>query len=252
MKQSLLSLLLCVVMCLCISQKIVANSRALNNCINAELPDDYQYQKQEKNCGVYYSPDQQTMLIVRFYKFAELPSGWDNPKKFDKNVLHLDTLKCLSDSHSYFWQLNKSFCTRSYASSDGVIYSDTRCIYPSLLINTIFIDYTGKRRDVFNTYISSMTSRETIFGQLIRVISDSYWFWLVLLVFVSMYGAVQHSDNATVVSYLKSALWAALAVGGLLFILMYGQWAAICIFMIAAFAVCFIASLLGVYWTVDD
>ena len=252
MKQSFFSVLLCVLMCFCGTQKTVANSRALHPCINTELPDDYLYQKKDKNYDIYYSPYQKTLFLIRYYKFSELPSGWSNPKKFDKNVLHLDTLECLSDSHSYFWQLNKSFCTRSYASPDGVIYSDTRCIYPSLLINTLFIDYTGQRSDVFDTYISSMTSHENIIDQLIRVVTNSYWFWIVLLIFVSIYGAVQHSDNATTSSYLKSALWASLAVGALLFILMYGQWAAIGIFMIAAFMVSFLASLTGVHLTMDD
>lgn len=239
-------------LCLIGVQTLSANVRSLSPVLSAEIPDDYKQQNLEKNRLVYFSPDRKTKLYVTKYMFSDLPSGWENAKKYDKNMLHLDTLKRLSDKHSYFWELNKSFRTCSYAFHNGdVITSDTRCIYPSLLINTIFVDETGKRGEVFDTYLATMTSTETLWDQLTRVVKSSRWFWIILAILVSIIGAVNHTDLTSILKYLKLAFFVSLIVGAFLCLLLWGEWALICLFMILTFLLTFFTAWFGFHLELD-
>ena len=228
-----------------------ADIQPLSPVLSAEIPNDYTLKNLERNKMVYYSPDRKTMIYITKYVFSNLPSGWSDVKKYDKNLLHYDSLECISDKHSYFWQLNKDFCTRTYAVPAGTLVSDTRCIYPNLLINTVFVDYTGHRNEVLDTYLASLTSSEKLSEQFERVVTGAKWFWIILAILISVIGALAHDDSNPFGRYLNLSGVVALAVGGLLAVLLYGEWALVGIFMGLAFLLAFVCAWLGITLKVE-
>ena len=252
--KNLFSLVFAVMMCLLLySQLVSAERRALTKTISAEIPDDYIYEKTGDKTAVYYSPDKQTFFSYSVYSVDELPSKWDNVRKYDERVYRYDTLSCLSDKHAYFWQLSKAYCTRQYDFPGAkIFYSDTRIINVDRVLNTRFYDGTGERGEVFDQYLSSVTSTETFIGKLYRITMRNKWFWIVLAILVSFIGAVNHTEEKKAHEYLSVSGIVTAAVGVLLCLLMPGEWAAIGCYMLLAFLLVFLTGYFGFYLTLDD
>lgn len=213
----------------------------VQNSVSVDVPNGY-FSKNAPKWG------------ARFFSDKQLPADCTYDELMN-DVLKMDSFSLLGKKRSPWWNVTKNY--REYAYE---MNKDTLWIYAQRLLTNngegyfvcwLSLQNGATKQDLESIVKSVQTKGVYELKKWFNILEHSYWYWLVIAVFFTLYGAATHNSTDGFATHLSFAVCATVVISPLIIVPLWGEWILMGGVAFVAFLLALLAHGLGIYVAID-